>query len=526
MRRRRRPDVRVALVGLAVGVLGLTACTAAAPPSGAAGARRSASPSSTADPLLAELDRPGDPGWHVVRPAKVTQLAGYVSPASVLPGDVLHLHLRSTVPAVHLEVFRSGWYAGAGARLVASRDIVVKAPTPPVLLSAATRTWTAGWADSTDLSSAAWPPGHYLVLASSGGVQTWVPFTVRSPDVRGRVVVITENTTWQAYNGYGGASLYHGADGARRTRAYAVSFDRPLDAGNGAADYAGNELPAIQLAEKLRLPLAYLTDTDLQAPPGVLDGARAVVSLGHDEYYSSVMRDQLLHARDTTGTNLAFLGANALFRHIRLGPLDGVPDRLETNYKDASLDPFSKTDPAEATGDWPDPPVPRSEDELTGGSYRCNPVDAPMVVADADSWLTSGLGLRVGQQLPHLVGSEYDGIQLDALAPRHMTSVMHSPVTCAGQRDAADVSYYTVASGGAGIDVGTNAWVCALAAACGPRAISQQVQSVVVAMTTRMLQEFAAGPAGQAHPVPLGLVTASPSPRPELRAGVRSQQSG
>ncbi len=65
------------------------------------------------------------------------------------------------------------------------------------------------------------------------------------------------------------------------------------------------------------MPLAYETDNDLAAHPGLLNGARAVISLGHDEYYSASMRAALTAARDA-GTNLAFLGANAMFRHIRL----------------------------------------------------------------------------------------------------------------------------------------------------------------------------------------------------------------
>lgn len=86
-----------------------------------------------------------------------------------------------------------------------------------------------------------------------------------------------------------------------------MSFDRPLDYGHDAGEYAGNELPLLRLAEQLRLPLAFATDTDLQAAPSLLDWAQAVISLGHDEYWSSAMRAQLLRARDLTGMNLAFL---------------------------------------------------------------------------------------------------------------------------------------------------------------------------------------------------------------------------
>nr|WP_045877289.1 N,N-dimethylformamidase beta subunit family domain-containing protein [Pseudofrankia sp. DC12] len=70
-----------------------------------------------------------------------------------------------------------------------------------------------------------------------------------------------------------------------------MSFDRPYDLGDGAADFTGNEEPPVALAERLGLPLGYATDVDLDADPQLLDGARAVISLGHDEYYSRAMRE-------------------------------------------------------------------------------------------------------------------------------------------------------------------------------------------------------------------------------------------
>lgn len=51
--------------------------------------------------------------------------------------------------------------------------------------------------------------------------------------------------------------------------------------------------------------------------PGLLARHRAFISLGQDEYYSLAMRHALVSARDH-GVNLVFLGANAIYRHIRL----------------------------------------------------------------------------------------------------------------------------------------------------------------------------------------------------------------
>ena len=66
-----------------------------------------------------------------------------------------------------------------------------------------------GWlAREHRLDTSGFSPDHYLIPARAGHQQTWLPFTVVSPDMRGRVVILTENTMWQACNAYGGASPY------------------------------------------------------------------------------------------------------------------------------------------------------------------------------------------------------------------------------------------------------------------------------------------------------------------------------
>lgn len=478
----------------------LAACSASAKPAKVPAPAAALRPGGAAHPQSLSAALRPDRGWKVTSWAPPSELGGYVSPSSTRPGGLLHLHLRGTHPKVHVLVFRSGWYQGAGAALVRSLDVTVLPPGRPRLLDPVRRTWTADWPESTALDTTGWEPGHYLVLASAAGRQTWVPFTVTSPSMAGRVVLLTENTTWQAYNAWGGASLYHGPDGARRTRAYAVSHDRPLDYGFGAGDYSGNELPLIELADRLGLPLAFATDTDLATTPGLLDGARAVISLGHDEYWSTAMRQQLLRARDTTGTNLAFFGANAVYRHIRLESLHGVPNRIEVNYKSFSLDPLSRTDPAEATADWPSGPYPHDGKQLTGGAYQCNPVHTDLVLSDPTAWVLAGLDLPAGTRLPGIVGSEYDKVVPGGDAPVSLVSLARSPLRCGGRPDHADIAYYTVPSGAAGLDVGTSAWVCVLDDVCGGLPVTPQEQRIVTAITTTVLRAFAAGPAGRQHP--------------------------
>src|ERR1700737_3134659 len=139
--------------------------------------------------------------------------------------------------------------------------------------------------------------------------------------------------TWQAYNLWGGYSLYQGSNGAYATRSYEVSFARPYDDG-GAEKFLVYERAAVTLAERLRLPVAYTTGLDVHQDPKVLDGARAVFSLGHDEYWTPEQRQYVTQARDA-GVNLAFLGANTCYRRIRFGASPTGANRTVLCYKTA-----------------------------------------------------------------------------------------------------------------------------------------------------------------------------------------------
>jgi len=463
-----------------------------------------------------ENARPGDPSWGdglAEPPSK--QVEGFAGRASVTPGQPVSLYVRSSAGPVVVKAYRVGWYAGAGARLVWTSPPLSAVSQPAPVLEPATRTWSAsGWTPSSSLPTADWPPGDYVLkLQATSGVANLVPLTVRATSVRDAVVLVNGNTTWHAYNHWGGTSLYRGATGFA-DRAYAVSLDRPIDYGFGTGDFFGNEAPLGRLAEKLGLPVAYVTNTDLHADPSLLDGARAVISLGHDEYYSQAMWDALVRARDQQGTNLAFLGANAMYRHIRLGPTPIGPDRLETDYKDAGLDPMTATHPAEATSQWRQPPMPRPESVVTGVYYQCNPVKADMVVAQPDAWLLAGTGLKPGDRLASLVGSEYDQVTPSVPTPRPIEVLFHSPVTCTGHHQFSDAAYYTTASGAGVFASGTSSWICGLVLECTFHQPDQRLVDTVTTVTTTLLKAFAAGPAGKDHPARdnldrLGITTAT-----------------
>ena len=463
-----------------------------------AGTPAPASPGHTpyaAPPRAAAANLRLDPHWRITRLGTEHAIEGWVDRTSVLPGERVGLHVSSAARRWSVTAFRMGWYGAAGGARVWHASGLPGIPRTADSLDPTTNTVRTDWPSALSLPTAGWPPGAYLLRLDSVAGQRFVPLTIRSPDTTGRVVLVDDVTTWQAYNQWGGYDLYNGpggkADFASRSRV--VTFDRPYD-GDGAGQFLTLDLPTIAHAERLGLPLAYATDIDLHAVPTLLTGARAVVTLGHDEYWSTAMRSTVTQARDA-GVNVAFLGANAVFRHIRLQTTRFGPDRDEVNYK-APSDPMLGVDDAEVTVNWREPPVPRPESVLTGVFYECNPVSAPMVVTDPDSWLFAGTGAAAGLQLPHLVGPEYDRVNPGAPTPAGIEVLTHSPVTCRGVASFADSAWYTVASGAGVFASGSNWFTTGLpeAGATGTTA------RVVGGELTNLLRAFAAGPAGLAHP--------------------------
>ena len=464
---------------------------------------------------VAENRLPGTSSWRITDQGPDNALNGYASAQSVLPGQSFTLYVSTTARSFRVDAFRFGWYQGHEARLVWRSPQQTGSDQTAVNTATGTHMVTAPWRPSMTVGTTGWPAGSYLLrLDAASGPQRYVPITVRSASTAGKVVVINDNTTWQAYNTWGGYSLYQGPDGLGADRGYAVSFNRPYD-GDGAVRFLAFDQAAIAVAEHTGVPLAYETDVDLDAQPGLLAGARAILTLGHDEYYSLAMRNALLNARDA-GTNLAFLGANAIYRHIRFA--DG--DRVIICYKDASIDPIFGKDDADTTQQWRQSPDPRPESVITGVFYECNPVSAPYVVFDPSSWIFAGTGAYKGESFAGMVGPEYDRLNPQAPFPRPIEDLAHSPLTCDGIPTYSDSVYYTVASGAAVFASGTMRWVCAMRGPHCGHGLTWAAERFVNQATANLLRAFAAGPAGRTHPARDNLTQVRPPHVPGLLYGI------
>jgi hypothetical protein len=340
---------------------------------------------------------------------------GYASEASVAPGGTLHLHVSAAPRADYrIEVFRLGWYRGLGGRIVAcvpgcltfrsGPTFAVPAPDP------ATGEVRAGWpvTDQVQIGQG-WVSGYYLarLVPSDGSGTATVPFVVRPPDVRrSPILVVVPVNTWQAYNSWGGKSLYdfNSAGGARANR---VSFDRPY-----SWDEPGNqpvsswEVPLLRFIEREGLDVSYVTDADVDGDPDLLVQHRLVIVAGHDEYWTNAMRDGYERTRDR-GTNLAFMGANVAYRQVR--------------YDDAG-----RTMAGSGLFRYLTPPRP--ECTLIGvqhyeGSYQWARGD--FAVADAtESWF-AGTGFGAGTSVAGVVSREHDQIPASGSCVSHLTVLFH-----------------------------------------------------------------------------------------------------
>ena len=410
---------------LGLGAFGIAAAAAGCSSSGDSGsaANRATPRASTGRRVVSENSRAGDPHWEIRHLGAANAIMGYAGAASVLTGHSFPLFVSTTSSGFRVRAFRLGWYGGDGARQVWQSGSLRGHRQNVPSLTGSTNTVQTAWDPVVEVPTDDWPAGAYLLrLDADSGAQRYVPVTVRSPSTAGRVVLKAAVATWQAYNTWGGYDLYIGPGDSYGNRSLAVSLDRPYDL-NGADMFLTYERNVVKLAEFLGLPLAYVTSMDIAADPHLLDGASALISPGHDEYWTPGERANVTAARDA-GVNLAFLGANAMFRRIRLDAGGRLVICYKTSY---TQDPEYGKDNALVTSDWREPPVPDPESALIGTIYEGYPANAAYQVVAPDSWLFAGTGAAGGTRLANLVGVEYDRVNPAYPVPRPIQVLSHSP---------------------------------------------------------------------------------------------------
>jgi hypothetical protein len=245
-----------------------------------------------------------------------------------------------------------------------------------------------------------------------------VYFVVRSanPGRDAKVLLQLATNTYNAYNNWGGFSLY-GYNGRANNQGHRVSFHRP-----GGSQFARWELPFVAWAERNGYAIDYAVNSDLEFRPELLNHYKLVVSVGHDEYWSKPMRDHL-EAFIGRGGNVAFFSGNSVCWQVRSE--DGGQSLVcwKQNYH---MDPVWKTgDYTTLTTAWSHHLLKRPENTLTGvgflwGGYRLSMGQfmnepAEFTVHRPEHWVFAGTNLvrdaKFGGK-DTIVGYECDGCEL------------------------------------------------------------------------------------------------------------------
>ncbi len=406
----------------------------------------------TANPIQVENALPGTRAWYGPQ-APLGALDAYASEVSARQGQSIHLHVATDPAAAYrVEIYRLGWYGGKGGRLIGcspscsgSRPGVARTNPGPDSGNGLLR---LDWPVTDTISVGRdWVSGYYyvnvvLVNGAAPGTERHVPVVILAGGTRPSMILAQASVnTWQAYNAWGGLSLYTKPGTVKGSH---VSFDRPYDTFHQGPEWW--ELSSMHFLERHGYDVSYTTDLDTDRDPVTLLRHAVVMTLGHDEYWTHAMRNAFEAARDA-GINLAFLGANTGYWQIRYE--DGWRTLVE--YRHPELDP--EPDPSLKTTTFRELIPPRPECTLLGVAYgQIGDSNDYMENADAllDSWFRD-TGFTPGSTLHGLVGYEWDGLQPGCDVPS-VTVFFHydhqygaPPVE--GARWNADAVRYTATSG-------------------------------------------------------------------------------
>lgn len=389
---------------------------------------------------------------------------GYAGKTSINKGESITFHVSTSSAQYDIEVYRLGYYQGDGARLIqtvtALTGTLYTIPPP----DAETGLIEAGWPPAYTLQTDdTWVSGVYLakLLPSSDPEDPrYFPFVIRDDASDAPILYQIPVTTFQAYNRWGGKSLYDSnSDGGR---AYKVSFDRPYGGYAGAGGIFDSDYNMIRYLERRGYNVTYATSIDLHQNPKLLTEHKLFLSNWHDEYYSRPMRNNLTTALGK-GVSLAFFSANNIYWQVRFeASSTGEPDRVMVCYKDKDLDPISRSNPWLTTVKFRNDPVNDPESALLGIMYDSLwewGESLPWVVKNATHWVYAGTGVSEGTQIEGLLGYEYDRIWDGRPIPDNLVLLADSPVVnSSGEPSVQHASIYQAPSGAWVFAAGTMYW--------------------------------------------------------------------
>lgn len=383
--------------------------------------------------LIAEENaKPGAADWQLTRvrldkttAVRASTIEGYCSKQSVLVGDSIDLMVSTSAPTkFKIEVFRTGYYGGKGARLMAELGpFEGKKQADPVM--GEERLMECRWEPTTTLKIPTdWPSGVYL------GRLTTIPEASDKPYWQNYVVFIVRDTrkadillqcsdnTWQAYNKWPeSTSLYTDPRGAH-ARSVKVSFDRPYGKYSqiyenpqslGSGEWLCFEFPLAYWLEQHGYDVTYCSNSDC-LDASQITRAKAFISVGHDEYWD-VPQYHAVKDAIAAGVNVLWLSGNSVFSVVPFGPssdgrekriieraghFSGITDEEVAMEERVFTKEYKRVGPDESLIIGARSVVPFNG----GGDWTCT---------KPDHWIYEGTGMKQGESIPGLVGWEHHG---------------------------------------------------------------------------------------------------------------------
>ncbi|MBI1349001.1 hypothetical protein GC163_22240 [bacterium] len=386
------------------------------------------------DLIRRENALPGSTDWQLTRArldsptgTRSPTIEGYCSRQSVKAGEAIDFHVSTNPPTpFKMEVFRTGYYGGRGARLMSSlgpwQGITQPTPTP-----GEKNLHECQWTKSTTITIPDhWPSGVYLGRLTTvptepekvAYTQSYVVFIV-TDDRPADILLQCSDNTWQAYNPWpSNYSIYTHPKGNQGPWAD-VSFDRPYGRyaqynsvvnapqSVGSGEWLTFEFPLAYFLEQHGYDVTYCSNSDMVSPERGLK-CKAFLSNGHDEYWDIRQYESAVKLRDA-GVDLLFFSGNSV---CWVTPLressDGRPKRIMFRGGPYGGDYKYAVDREKDHGPFPH----RGPDEgYLMGSRNIEPVNGggDWVCLKPEHWMFEGTGMKKGDAIPGLIGWEYHG---------------------------------------------------------------------------------------------------------------------
>ena len=236
--------------------------------------------SAPANAIVAENCKPGSPPaeWEITG-AGSRSIQGFATDISVNRGASVSFKVHTDALAYRLDIYRMGFYDGRGARKVDTilPDVPLPQSQPACMTEPTTGLVDCGnWAPSArwQVPTTATSGIYFAKLVREDGTlgSSHVVFVVRDDGGGSDLLFQTSDTTWQAYNAYGGNSLYQGQPAGR---AYKVSYNRPFTTRDDAReDWVFNsEYPMVRWLEANGFDVSYTTGVDTDRRGGEIGRA-------------------------------------------------------------------------------------------------------------------------------------------------------------------------------------------------------------------------------------------------------------